>query len=395
MTTNSTHKKMKSTIHPYSNTLNKNNMIKNSIVILIVATMFAACGGSHDLKADLEKLKKQKSELETKIATIEEEIAKTDTNKTEKLTEVTITALTPMIFKSYIEVQGRVDADESVSITSEMPGTITKINVKVGDHVSKGQVLAETDVRATQQQLAELQTNYELAKQNFERQKNLWDQKIGTEIMYLQSKTNKEGLENRISGIQEGLRMSKIVSPIDGTVDFIDLKLGQAVAPGRGVINVVNFSNLKVKAEVAESYTSRVKNGNEVLILFPDMNDSIFSKINYASRGINALTRTFAVEVLLDGKKEYHPNTVAKLKINDYQSATPELVVPVKYIQKGATESFVMVDEKGIAAKKVVKIGREYNGMAEILEGLKENDMLITEGYDLVNEGTPIKSTKK
>jgi membrane fusion protein (multidrug efflux system) len=310
--------------------------------------------------------------------------------------EVVVTPLVPKIFKTYIEVQGRVDADESVSLTvGSQGGTVTKIDVKVGDHVSKGQVLAETDVRALQQQLAAMQTSLALATQSYERQKNLWDQKIGSEMQFLQAKTMKEAGESGVAGLQEQIRMSKIVSPIDGTVDFMDIKLGQVVGPQKGVINVVNFSSLKVKAEVAEGYAARVKTGNEVLVQFPDMNDSIISKVHYASRGINNLTRTFAVEVLLDNKKEYHPNTVAKLKINDYQSPKPELVVPVKYIQKGAEESFVMVDENGKAVKKVVKIGREYSGMAEILSGLKEGDLLITEGYDLVVEDAPIKAVKK
>src|SRR5262249_50244262 len=163
-------------------------------------------------------------------------------------------------------------------------------------------------------------------------------------------------------GLQEQIRMSKIISPIDGTVDMVNIKVGQAVSPGvgPGAITVVNFNNLKVKADVAESYATSIKTGDEVLVLFPDMKDSIASKINYASRAINAVTRTFGVEVLLDNKKEYHPNTVAKLKINDYQSPKPMLVVPVKYIQKSEDGSFVMVDENGKAVKKVVTLGREY-----------------------------------
>jgi RND family efflux transporter MFP subunit len=188
--------------------------------------------------------------------------------------------------------------------------------------------------------------------------------------------------------------MSKVISPINGTVDNVNIKIGQAIAPGLPAISVINFSNLKVKADVAESYASRIKNGNEVMVIFPDTKDSLTAKVHYASRGINALTRTFSVEVLLDNSKEYHPNMVARLKINDYQSPKPEIVVPVKYIQRGTEESFVMVDENGKAVKKVIKIGKEYNGTAEVLEGLKEGDLLITDGYDLVNEGDKIVNKK-
>ena len=373
------------------NLINKNTInMKHKLIYLSIATLIMACG-SPDSKAELEKLKKQKSEVEAKIATLEEELAKTDTtSKAEKATEIVAQALEPQIFKTYIEVQGRIDADENVALSTEIPGTVTKINVKVGDHVSKGQTLAETDARATQQQIQDLQTNLDLAKQVFDKQKNLWDQKIGTEIQYLQAKTNKESLENKMNALQEQVRMSKIISPIDGTVDGVNIKVGQSVMPGLNSITVINFSNLKVKADVAESYANRVKTGNEVQILFPDMNDSITSKISYASRAISALTRTFAVEVLLDGSKEYDPIMVTKLRINDFQSPAPEIVVPVKYIQRGTAEVYVLVAQNGKAVKKVIKTDREYNGLIEVTSGLNAGDMLITAGYDALNDGDAI-----
>jgi len=371
--------------------------MKNKIIYLSIIALFTACGGgSPDKnKEDLEKLKKQKTELETKIAALEEAVEKADTSKKDvKIIEVTTMPVNAQTFKTYIEVQGHIDADENVSLSSEMPGTITKVNVKVGDAVSKGQVLAETDARVYYQQIADLQTSLDLAKQVFEKQKNLWDQKIGTEIQFLQAKNTKESLENKLSTFQETIRMSKIISPISGNVDAVNVKVGQAVAPGVPAINVINFNNLKVKADVAESYAARVKNGNEVQIVFPDMNDSIFSKVNYASRAINALTRTFNVEVLLDNKKEYHPNMVAILKINDYQSPKPQLVVAEKYIQKGATESYIMIAENGKAVRKSVTINHQYNGNAEIISGLTAGDLIITDGYDLVNDGDAINIKK-
>lgn len=358
------------------------------LVYISLITLLAACGGKQggDKKAELEKLQKERSALDTKIAKLEGELKDT----TQKATEVIVTPVQPETFKSYIEVQGRVDADENVSLSTEIPGTVTRINVKVGDRVSKGQVLAETDVRAVQQQLAELKTNLDLAAQVYQKQKNLWDQKIGTEIQYLQSKNGKESLENKIAAMNEQIRMSRIISPIDGTVDLVSIKVGQSVAPGGQSINVVNFSNLKVKADVAESYAARVKPGNEVKIYFPDINDSLTAKISYASRAISNLSRTFAIEIPLDNSKEYHPNSVAKLFINDYKSDAPELVVPVKYIQRGTNENYVFVAENGKVIKKVIKTGREYNGTVEVTSGLKQGDQLITAGYDLVNEGDAI-----
>jgi RND family efflux transporter MFP subunit len=366
--------------------------MKNKYLYIVAASVLFACS-SPDKKAELEKLRSQKATLESQISALEEELAKSDTTKV-KLVDVVAMALKPQLFKTYIDVQGRIDADENVSLSTEMPGTITKINVKVGDEVRKGQVLAETDARALQQQIADIQTSLDLANQVYQKQKNLWDQKIGTEIQFLQSKNTKESLENKIATMQEQVRMSKIVSPINGTVDAVNIKVGQAVAPGMPAINVINFSNLKIKADVSESYASRIKVGNETLVLFPDMKDSIRSKVNYASRAINNLTRTFGVEVLLDNKKEYHPNMVAKLKINDYQSATPKIILPVKYIQKGTNENFVFIAKDGKVVKSNVKISHEYNGQAEVSEGLNEGDLLITEGYDLINEGDSVNVKK-
>lgn len=382
---------MESQVYTHINPTKK-PVMKNLLIIVALATLVAACGGPKisEKQAELEKLKKEKTALDTKIAKLQDEVDKSDTTHKQKLIEVLTMSLTPKIFKTYIEVQGRIDADENVSLTTELPGTVTKINVKVGDHVSKGQVLAETDTRNVQQQLAVSQASVALATQLYEKQKSLWDQKIGTEVQYLQAKTMKEAGEASMSAIQEQLRMSKIISPIDGTVDLVNLKIGQATQPGNGVISVVNFENMKVKAAVAETYASRVKNGNEVLVLFPDMKDSVTSTVHYASRGIDALTRTFAVEVLLDGNHQYHPNTVAKLKINDFQSEKPELVVPVKYVQKGTDESYVMVIENGTAIKKTITIGREYSGNAEVLSGLKAGDEVVTDGYDLVNDGNKV-----
>jgi membrane fusion protein (multidrug efflux system) len=366
------------------------NIMKNYITIAVIAGLLIACSAP-DKKAELEKLKKQKTELETKIAALQEEVSKTDTTKSkEKVIEVIAKPLTTQLFKTYIEVQGKIDADENVSLSSEMPGTVTKINVKVGDEVTKGQVLAETDARALAQSISDMQTTMDLANQLYDKQKTLWDQKIGTEVQYIQAKSQKESVEKKMASLQEQVRMTKIISPINGTVDGVNIKVGQAIMPGLGAISVINFSNLKVKADVAETYAARIKNGNEVLVLFPDTKDSIISKVHYASRGINALTRTFMVEILLDNSKEYHPNMVAKLRINDYQSPKPEITLPVKYIQRGTDENYVLVAENGVAVKKVIKTGHEYHGVLEVTEGLKEGDLLITDGYDLVNEGDKV-----
>lgn len=358
----------------------------------LASVILAACGGETN---SLEALKQRQAELKTELSDIAAKISKLEGDSGNKFVLVDAAPVTPQYFKTYINVQGRVDADENVSLSSEMPGTITKINVKPGDEVRKGEILAETDARAIQQSLSDLQTNADLVNNLYEKQKSLWDQKIGTEVQFLQAKTQKESMEKKIITLQEQLRMSKIISPIDGTVDAVDIKLGQLTVPGMPAIRVINFSNLKVKADLAESYASKVHKGDEVIIKFPDSNDTIVSKISYSARVISPLNRTFGVEIKLDNKKEFHPNQIAILNINDYKSEKPVMSAALNYIQKDFKgQPYVLVADGNHAAKRNVTLGKEYNGTVEIKSGLSESDLLITSGYDGLNEGDAIKIKK-
>lgn len=245
------------------------------------------------------------------------------------------------------------------------------------------------------QGVAEAQTQLDLATQVFNRQKNLWDQKIGSEIQFLQAKTNKEALEKRVASLQEQLEMTRIKSPINGTVDQVDIKIGQAVAPGMPAFRVVNLNALKVTGEVAESFISKVNRGNETIISIPDMGKEINTKLDYAGRAINTLNRTFNVEVRLSPKDgELHPNMVAVMKIVDY-SAASTFVVPIAAIQKSSDGEyvFVAVQEGGrlIAKRKKVSAGMIYNGMIEVREGLAEGDQVVTAGFQSIIEGDPIR----
>ncbi len=364
--------------------------MKKLFLIPSLTLLLIACGSGDDKKSQLDELKKQEIDIKAKIALLEAEL-NVNSDSSKNGIAVAVMTLKAEIFKNYIDVQGRVDADQNVALSSEMPGTITKINVNAGDEVSIGQVLAETDTRAINQQISDLQTNADLVNQIYEKQKNLWDQKIGTEVQFLQAKTNKESMEKKLSTMQEQVRMTKIISPINGTVDAVDIKIGQAVAPGIPAIRVINFSNLKVKSDVAESYASKIKKGSEVIVYFPDIQDSIVTKVNFVSRAINNASRTFSVEVLLDNKKEYHPNMVARLSVSDYQSAGQAIVVPVRSIQKDENnKEFVYVANGNSAKKQFIIIGKTYSGKAEIISGLKEGDLLVTLGYDIINDGDAI-----
>lgn len=365
-------------------------MKTNSLLILTITLFLLACGGKEE--QSLTELKATEAELKTQLAEISSKIAKLEGDSAGKFVLIEAKALVPSIFKTYINIQGRVDADENVVVSTEMPGTISKINVKVGDIVSKGQVLAETDTRALQQNISDLQINLELVTQVYEKQKALWEQKVGTELQYLQAKASKESTEKKLEALQEQIRMSKIISPIDGNVDAIDVKLGQLTAPGMPAIRVINFNNLKVKADLAESFVSKVHKGNEVMIKFPDTNDSLISTVNFSARSISAMNRTFAVEVLLEGRKDFHPNQIAILSINDYKSEKPVMVLALKYVQRDLKgQTYVLLADGNKVTKRFIKLAKEYKGFAEVAEGLTEKDLLITEGYEGLNEGDAIK----
>lgn len=375
------------------------------ITAAFIVTALAACGGGDSLEAKkekLEKLKTQQSEIAAEIQSLTAEIAQagdSSVNKTDDRSKVVaVTAIKQSAFVHAIDIQGHVDGDENVTITPKMSGSISRIYVKAGQQVKAGQVLAEIENEAVKAQIKELKTNLELAKQTFERQKNLWDQKIGTEMQYLQAKAGKESLEARLVQANEGLDMYQMKSPINGIVDDLPLKVGQVVsnmAPSPNAhIRVVNMGDLKVKADVAEAYAGNIKNGNKVQLYFPDIDKSATSSVSYSARVIDPTSRTFGIEIALPSDNDYRPNMVAEIKVIDYRKDAT-IVVPINTLQNidGKKAVYVAVKEgdKLVAKKREVKVGLMYNGSAEILEGLAEGDQLITVGFQDLSDNEPIK----
>jgi len=364
---------------------------------MLAAAVVVSCNksGSTDKKTELENLKKQQTELKEKIAKLESELAVGDSTATNKGKIVAVTQMQPVKFMHYIEVQARVEGDQDVSLSPQVPGTITEVRVKAGDKVSRGQVLAVLDDAAVRQQAEAMRSQRDMAVTLYNRQKNLWDQKIGSEVQYIQAKTQKETAEKQYAALQEQLEVTRMKAPFSGTVDEVNIKVGSTVSPGFGVIRIVNLTNLKVRGEIAESFISQVKQGNEVVLFFPDDNKEVKTKLTYSGQAINKLNRTFNVEVRLDPKDgNFHPNQVCVLKIADYSSASA-FVVPVGAVQKSSEGEFVYVTstEKGmtIAKRKEVEPGITYNGMTEIKNGLTAGDQVITLGYQNVIEGDPVK----
>jgi membrane fusion protein (multidrug efflux system) len=367
--------------------------MKTSVFSVLAFLFLVACSkpGTTDKKAQLIILKRQQKELSEKISALEKDLALTDTTQQDKIKIVAVTPMAPDTFVHYIEVQAKVEGEQDVIVSAESMGNVTAVLVNPGDRVSKGQVLATLDDRIIRQSMLEVESQVTLARTLYERQKNLWDQKIGSEVQYLNAKTNKEALEKRMASVREQWDLTRIKSPINGTVDESRIKEGQALSPGYPAFRVVNLSELKVRGEIADAFIGKVKDGNPCIIYFPDSRQEVRTRLSYSGQVINPLNRTFNVEVRLDRKDgTFHPNQVAILKIADYASPA-SFVLPVEAVQKSSDGEFVYVAEeengKKVARRKTVTSGLIYNGRTEITSGLAEGDAVITTGFQSVIEG--------
>lgn len=359
------------------------------LVYIGIALFMAACNGkSGDKAAQLSALKKEKAALDQQIAALEAEIGVKNAENNQK--EVKVIALQEETFRNYLQIQGKIDADQNVQISPETQGIVTAIYVKPGQTVSKGQVLAQIDDQILRQGIGELQTQLDLANTVFQRQKNLWDQKIGTEIQYLNAKTQRDALLRRMSALKSQADLYKIKSQISGVVDQMDIKVGQAVAPGMPGIRVVNASNLKVKALVAESYAGKVNQGDEVTVILPDVPDTLNARLSFAAKTIDPVSRSFGVEVKLNAVKNLRQNMVAVLKIVDYKKEKA-ITVPVNVIQKSENGDYVFVAEGGKAKKVDIITGKVSENKAEVISGLKAGDRVITTGLSDMNDGDTVK----
>jgi RND family efflux transporter MFP subunit len=369
-----------------------------SILSLAVAVSFTACNKEGGNKEEqLAKLKNEQADLQTKIAKMEEELKAEGKGGVieQKAVPVSVVALKPEHFKHYLEVQGKVDFEQNVMVSAKVPGVLTSVRVKRGDRVSKGQVLATIDASVLDLSIAELKSGVDLARTVYQKQKNLWDQKIGTEIQFLTAKNNKESLENKLATLQQQRDQYNIKSPISGTVDEVNPKSGEAVAPGVGIIRVVNPSGTKIVADISESYASKIRKGDEAVVYFPDMNKEMTATVRVVSTAINPTSRAFTIELGLKNASDLNlnPNMIAVVKINDY-SKESAIVVPVNVIQKDETSSFVYVaaaEGKGeVARRKKITTGQIYKDKAEVIQGVSANDKVITAGYQDLNEGQPV-----
>ncbi|MEO5582645.1 MAG: efflux RND transporter periplasmic adaptor subunit [Saprospiraceae bacterium] len=366
-----------------------------SLIMICLLSIMISCkskpadSAKTDKSARLAEVKKQISTLEAEVAKLEMEI--NPEGKKEKTKLVIVQSFPPTVFKEYIDLHGSVTADQQLFINAKMPGTAQRINIKTGDRVGAGQIVATLDDALVKQSIAEVEQQQSFANDLFEKQKALWDQKLGTEVQFLSAKNNKEAVEKRMATTKEQWAMTKITAPISGIIDEVMIKPGQAVAPGTPIARLINFSKLKITAEVPESFAGKIKAGNVIKIYFPDIQKDYDSHIAYVSPVINVVNRTFKAEAALPANMSgVLPNMIAVIKIVDYTNPRA-IVIPINYLQKDSGGDFVMVaDSSGggwKAAKKPVVIGKYYNDLVEIKSGLDGTNKVITNGYQDLIEG--------
>ncbi len=372
--------------------------MKAQYIFLLAATLFVtACGGEKkpntlaEKKEALAKLKADAKTLTEKITALETELKAADPTMkaAEKVIPVVTTTLEPRSFKSFIEIQGTVETKNTATATPRMAGTYTTVYVKEGQTVKAGQLLAKIDNAILRDQIAALKQQMELANTVYDKQKALWDQKIGTEIQYLQAKNNKESLEKNLAVLNTQVDMYNVYAPISGAVERVMAKTGEVAAPGMPLASIVNLGSLKATANVPDSYLSNIKMGDAVKVNLPDIGREINARITFISKLVNPANRTFKIEATIPTSSDIKPNMLSILNIADINKANA-LVIKQNYIQSTEFGDVVYVAEmegnKKVAKSRKIKTGVSYNGEIEITEGLRAGDLIVTEGYqDLVD----------
>lgn len=386
--------------------------IYNTTGIVVIALIMAACGSSvkeekgnlNDKKVELQKLRDEQTSLNAKITKLEAEISSLDTSsgRADNVKLVGVAPLTSERFAHFIDIQGKVESENIAYVTPRgMGGQVRSLHVRQGDNVRKGQLLLTLDDAVAKQQIEQVQIQLDLAKSLYERRKNLWDQRIGTEVELLQAKNNVDNLEKQIELLREQLDMTKVTAQISGVADMVNIKVGEFFSPQSATqlgIRIVNTSNLKVRAEVPENYLGRVQEGTPVQVSLPDINRNLSSTVSVKGRTIDPSTRSFYIEARLPSSSDLRPNQIALLKIQDYVAGNA-IAIPVNTLQNDEDGKYVMLsvreNGKQIARKRQVQIGELYGSNLEVKAGLQQGDTLITEGFQGLYDGQPIATTSR
>lgn len=383
--------------------------MKHIILLTFTALLIVSCGNKEQTVADvlasgnLEQIRAKKTELDAKqqelanqIKELQAEIKKL--NPLEKVPLITTFQVKKDTFTHYLELQGNVTTKQNLVIYPEYSGVLTRVYVTEGQRVSKGQTLAKIDDGGLSQQAAQLQIQADLAKTTFERQERLWNQKIGSEIQYLQAKSNYEAQQKAVSQLNQQISKTVVKAPFSGVIDDVISEQGSVVSPGQSMLfRIVNLSDMYVETDVPERYLTNVTKGKDVEINLPILGKTVNGKIRQAGDFINPANRTFKVEVSLPNKdKTVKPNLTAKLKINDYTNEEA-ILIPLSIISENAEgEQYVFTisdkeDTKANAKKVIIETGKTQGDYIEVLSGIKDGDEIIDEGARSVRDGQKVK----
>jgi RND family efflux transporter MFP subunit len=377
-----------------------------------MATLLLASCGSDNKKSiediiadgDLTTIREKRSEIVAQqqliadqIKQLDDKIAILDTTK--RIPLITTFTAKEIVFNHFLELQGNVQTKQNLVIYPEMAGVLRRVYVKEGQQVSKGQLLASIDDGGLGQQVAQLQIQADLAKTTFERQERLWNQKIGSEIQYLQAKSNYEAQQKAVNQMQSQLEKTMVRAPFKGVIDDVITDQGSVVAPGQSqLMRIVNLDNMYIETNVPESYIANVTKNKNVQVEFPVLGKTMDAKIRQAGNFINPSNRTFKVEVAVPNKdRDIKPNLTAKLRINDYTNANA-ILIPQSIIsenENGQQYIYVIKDkndkDEAIAERVIIETGKTQEDVIEVLAGIQDGTEIIEEGARSVKNGQAVK----
>lgn len=390
--------------------------MKTIYTLVFASILFISCNKNKEVSVeaviatnDIAKIKAKKTEIETKQQALDDQLKMLntkldalDTNK--KVPLITTFTAKQEVFTHYLELQGNVETKQNILVYPEMPGIIEAILVKDGQAVKKGDIIARIKDGGLSDQLSQLETQTELARTTFERQKRLWKQKIGSEMQYLQAKAQYEAQSKAVEQLKSQMEKTTVLAPFDGIIDDVFKEPGTVVAPGQGseIFRVVNLSNMYITTEVPERYITNVTKNKDVKIAFPVLGLNVNSKIRQVGSFINPSNRSFKIEVPVNNTSgNIKPNLTARLQINDYTNSKA-ILIPQSIISENANgEQFVYVvknkkaNKEAVATRVVIKTGKTQGDVIEVTANLVVGDEIIQEGARSVNNGQTVKVINK
>ena len=372
------------------------NRIKH-IVILALSFSIWACSPP-DPQQELDKYRKKISEYEMKIAQIEQSTGgESRSTGTGQELAVEVLPMKPERFSRHFEVTGLMESVQDAEISPESSGQIEEIAVERGARVVQGQLLVRLNTEIIEKNIEEVKTNLELATLRYEKQRELWEKQIGSEIQYLETKNGKEVLEARLSTLNEQLAMARVTAPFPGIIESIRVKEGELASPGMPLLRLVNLDRMRVTSRISESYINQVEEGDVVELRFAAYPDLVLNeKISRIGEVIDPQTRTLTLEVELSNKdRRLKPNMLTSIRVEDYHQ-DEALVVPSIVLRNDLKGTFLFLAvsrNEGLVAEKVyVDTGATVQDRTEITGGITQGDLVIVKGYHLVGDGTPLRT---